>query len=103
MSVITSKYRVSMDSGVKDEIIVHLENNQEIKFTSCGHGIYYFDIVNYSPMDMPRYISPTMKQLMNLKSPLLATYLSPLLPPINNILPDTKLRERIMHDYCREG
>ena len=31
MSVVISRYFVTMDSGVKDVIVVHLENNQEIK------------------------------------------------------------------------
>ena len=43
-----------MDSGVKDAIVVHLENNQEIKFTCCGHGLYYFDIANSSRMETPK-------------------------------------------------
>ena len=28
MAVVKSKYRVTMDSGVKDMIVLHLENNQ---------------------------------------------------------------------------
>ena len=43
MSVVTSKYRMTMDSGVEDAIIVHLERNQDIKFTLCGHGLYCFE------------------------------------------------------------
>ena len=54
------------------------------------------------PYTRLRIILPTIKQLINIKSPLLATSLSPLLPPINNILPGAKLNEQIMHNYCRE-
>ena len=52
MSVVASKYCVNMDSGVKDAIVVQLENNQEIKFTCCSHGLYYFDIANAIPVDI---------------------------------------------------
>ena len=41
-----------MDSGVEDAIVVHLENNQGIKFTCCGHELYYFDTTNAIPVDM---------------------------------------------------
>ena len=41
--------------------------------------------------------SLTMTKLINLKALLPATHLSPLLPPINNILPDAKFKEHIMH------
>ena len=53
VSVVTSKYCVTMHIGVEDAIIVHLENNQEIKFTCFGHGLYYFDTTKFSPMETP--------------------------------------------------
>ena len=61
------------------------------------------DSINLIPsMIAPRrllmIISPTMKQLINLKSTVLANHLSTLLTPIKNILPDAKLKEWIMHD-----
>ena len=43
-----------MDSGVKDVIVVHLENNQEIKFTHFVHGLYYFDTANAIPVETPK-------------------------------------------------
>ena len=36
-------------------IVVHLENNQEIKFTRCVHGLYYFVNANTRLMDMPKH------------------------------------------------
>ena len=54
MSVVTPKYCVTMDSGVEGAIAVRLENNQEIKFTHCRHGLYYFDTTNASPVEMPQ-------------------------------------------------
>ena len=43
-----------------------------------------------------------MKHLINLKDTSPATHLSPMLPPIKNVLPDVKWKEQIMHDYYRE-
>ena len=42
-----------MDRRVEDAILVHWENNQKIKFTHCGHGIYYFDNTNVRHMNTP--------------------------------------------------
>ena len=42
-----------MDSGVKSVIAVHLEKNQEIRFTRCVHGLYYFYTAIFSPMKTP--------------------------------------------------
>ena len=94
---------MNIDSGVKDTFIVHLENNQETKLTSCGHGIYYFDTANASPVETPQDKITDNEKLINIKSLLPATHFSPLLPPIKNILPDAKLKEQIMQDYCRLG
>ena len=44
-----------------------------------------------------------IKQLINIKDLLPATHFYPLLPPIKNILPNAKLKDHIMHDYCRQG
>ena len=95
MSVVTSKYRMTMDSGVEDAIIVHLERNQDIKFTLCGHGLYCFE-TTLDPWRRLKRISPEIKQLINIKAPLQATYLSPMLPPIKNILPNAKLTGKDM-------
>ena len=46
-----------------------------------------------------KIISPTIKQLINIKALLPANHLYPLLLPIKNILLDAKFRERIIHDY----
>ena len=43
-----------MYSRVKDRIAVHLENNQEIRFTCCGHGVYYFGTANTSAVETPQ-------------------------------------------------
>ena len=40
---------------VEDAIVVHLENNQRIKFTHCGHGLYWFDTANDNPVETPKY------------------------------------------------
>ena len=40
MSVVTSKYCVTMENGGKDVIVIHSENNQEIKPNRYGHGLY---------------------------------------------------------------
>ena len=47
--------------------------------------------------------SPKTKQLINLKAPLPAIHFSALLPPVKNISHNTKLKERIIHDYFRKG
>ena len=44
-----------MDIRVKYEIVIHLEKNQEIKFTHFGHGVYYFDVAKSIPMETPKY------------------------------------------------
>ena len=66
------------------------------------------DSINLIPQTLAPWrrlnmISPTMKKLIKLKDLLLATHLSPLFPPIKNILPNAKLKEQILHEYCREG
>ena len=45
---------MTTDSGVEDTIVVHLGKNQEIKFTRCGHLLYYFDTTNASPVETPQ-------------------------------------------------
>ena len=55
MSIVTSKYRLTMDSLVEDAILIHLQNDQEIKFTCCGHGLYYFDTANTIHVEMSKY------------------------------------------------
>ena len=87
MSVGTSKYRVTVDSGFEDVIVVHLENNQEIKFTRFSHGLYCFDTPNASPVEIPKYNITENEKLINLKAPLLDTHLCPLLSKIKNIYP----------------
>ena len=42
-----------MNSRVKDAIVVHLERNQESRFTQCGHGLYYFDTAIVRPVKTP--------------------------------------------------
>ena len=43
MSTVTSKYHVTLDSEVKNVIVVHLGRNQNIKFNQCVNGLCYFD------------------------------------------------------------
>ena len=57
-----------MDSGFEDAIVIHLENNQEIKFTCCVHGIYYFDTTNSSPVETPQENIPQMETIDEFKS-----------------------------------
>ena len=72
MSVVTSQYCVTMDSWVKDAIIVHLENNQEIKFTRCGNGLYYFDTSSARPLDIPQYKNTIDKTIYKSKNSIIA-------------------------------
>ena len=53
MSIVAYKYCMTVDSRVEDAIVAHLENNQEIKFTCCVHGFYYFGTATVSPADTP--------------------------------------------------
>ena len=62
-----------------------------------------FSLPTLSPQRILTIRSVSMEKLINLKNPLSAAHLSPLFPAINNILPDAKLKEQIMHDYFREG
>ena len=55
------------------------------------------------PWILLKIISPTTKQLIDIKTLLSDTHFSPLFLPINNISPGEKLKERIMYDYCMEG
>ena len=55
-----------------------------------------------APWRRHRVRSQRMKQLINIKALLSNTCLSPLLPPIKNILSVAELKERIMNNYCRE-
>ena len=63
-----------MESRVKYMIIVNLENNQEIKFTRCGHVIYYFDTTNAIPVETPKDKITNNETIDNLKFLLLATH-----------------------------
>ena len=84
MSVVTYKSCVTMDSGVEDSMVVHLENNQDIELTCCGHGIYWFDTANVNPVETPQDKITINKKWINLKYLLPANHLSPPLPPIKN-------------------
>ena len=55
MSILTYKHRITINGGVKQAIVVYLENDQKIKFTRWGHWLYYFDTTNASPAEMPQY------------------------------------------------
>ena len=59
----------------------------------------YFDTANASPVETPEDKITNNEKLINLKAALPATYLYPLLIPIKNILPNKKLKERIMQNY----
>ena len=98
MSVVTSKYDVNMDIGVKGAITLHLEIIR--KLNSLLAAMKYITLIppTLSPCKRLQIISPKMKQLINLKAPLPATHLYPLLPPIKNVLLNVKLKKRIMHD-----
>ena len=49
--IVTYKYRVTIDIGVEDAIVVQLEKNQGIKFTCCGHGLHDFNAAKSSPTE----------------------------------------------------
>ena len=55
MSIFTSKYCVTIDSKVEDAIVMHLVINQNIKFTQCGNGLYYFDTTDIGQVKTPQY------------------------------------------------
>ena len=99
MSVVTSKYCVTTDT----------KSSHTWKITKKLNSLITdMEYINFiSPMishwGRIQIISPTTKQLINLKSLSLATNLYPLFPPIEVILTNAKLKEWIMHNYCREG
>ena len=46
MLSVNTKYRVTTYSSIEDAILVHISKTEEpIKFSRCGDGIYYFNIV----------------------------------------------------------
>ena len=97
MSAVTSKYHVTMDSIVEDAIVIHFGSNQNIKFTRCGNGQYYFDTVNILHMETPQYDITDDEQTDKYKFQLLVTPLSPQLLKIKDTLVDVKLKEQTMH------
>ena len=92
MSIVTSKYRLTMDSLVEDAILVHLQNDQEIKFTCCGHGLYYFDTANTIHVEMSKYNIIDNETIDKYKISATGYSFSPLFPSTKRYLLNAKLR-----------
>ena len=43
LSEVANTYRTTMDTNFSPSIIVHLPKDQQLVFTQCGSGLYYFD------------------------------------------------------------
>ena len=56
MAHVTSTYRVTMDSDVEDAIFVHIGDNETLKFTRCGNGLYYYDTNSKTKQTVAPYI-----------------------------------------------
>ena len=81
MSVVTSKYHVTMDSGAEDAIVVHLKKTKRL-----NSHVAAVCSINLIPLMISlcrrlKIRSQKMEQLINLKALLPATHFSPLLTP----------------------
>ena len=103
MSVVTYKYHLTMDSGNKYAIVVHLENNQEIKVTCYIHGLFYFDTTNASTMETPKDNITDNKAIEKSKISVTGYSFVSTVATNKEYLPNEKLKERIMHNYYRKG
>ena len=94
MSVVTSKYNVTMDKGVDSQSLYTWKIIKKLNSIVAAMDSINFMPPTISPWRHLKIISPTIKKLINIKAPLSATNLSPLFPPIKNIYPVRNLKSR---------